>query len=186
MRIVVSGTHASGKSTLVSDFSAAHRGYGVLPDPFELIDEWDEPGPGMFLLQLQLSAERLLEGAADDDVIAERSPLDFLAYLIASREAGLPTASDRVLEQARAMTATALRRVDVLALLPLNPADHIWVPADENHDLRDAMNDALLELGEDEELVGSGTLVTEITGDRGRRLAVLDDAVRRRIGVRGD
>lgn len=32
MRIVVSGTHASGKSTLVSDFAVRHPDFVVLPD----------------------------------------------------------------------------------------------------------------------------------------------------------
>ncbi|MFC4138171.1 MULTISPECIES: hypothetical protein [unclassified Microbacterium] len=35
MRIVVSGTHASGKSTLIDAFAAEHPEYRVLPDPFE-------------------------------------------------------------------------------------------------------------------------------------------------------
>ena len=38
VRIVVSGTHASGKSTLVSDLAMA-LGYAQLPDPFELVDD---------------------------------------------------------------------------------------------------------------------------------------------------
>ena len=34
MRIVVSGTHASGKSTLIADFLAARPEYLSLGDPF--------------------------------------------------------------------------------------------------------------------------------------------------------
>ena len=43
MRIVVSGTHAAGKSTLVSDLALVLRGHARLPDPFELLDDDDEP-----------------------------------------------------------------------------------------------------------------------------------------------
>ncbi|WP_417555848.1 hypothetical protein [Microbacterium sp.] len=51
MRIVVSGTHASGKSTLISDFALRHPGFTVLPDPFELLDEAsDAPGAAMLSL----------------------------------------------------------------------------------------------------------------------------------------
>ena len=39
MRIVVSGTHASGKSTLISDFALRHPEFVVLPDPFEALDD---------------------------------------------------------------------------------------------------------------------------------------------------
>ena len=60
MRIVVSGTHASGKSTLIADVAAALPDYAVLPDPFELLDErFDQPGPAMFLQQLRAAADRL-------------------------------------------------------------------------------------------------------------------------------
>ena len=81
MRIVVSGTHASGKSTLIADFAAAHPGYRMLPDPFELLDEAAEADAAAFVAQLRLSAARLTRLAPGDDVIAERGPLDFLAYL---------------------------------------------------------------------------------------------------------
>lgn len=178
VRIVVSGTHASGKSTLISDFAAVHREYDVLPDPFELIDEsLDAPSARVFLLQLQISAERLYEVRPDANVIAERAPLDFLAYLAALDETGRGASSDQVFERARALTATAMRQVDVLVLLPLNSVDQIWVPADEDHDLRDAMNGALLELSDDPDLVGQRTRVAELTGDRSRRLALLESSL---------
>ena len=60
MRIAVSGTHASGKSTLIADFAAAHPHYVTMPDPFELLDEeFDQPSAGMLLRQLRVAADRL-------------------------------------------------------------------------------------------------------------------------------
>jgi hypothetical protein len=60
MRIVVSDTHASGKSILISDFTLRHPGFTVPPDPFELLDEAsDVPSAAMLSVQLRLSAERL-------------------------------------------------------------------------------------------------------------------------------
>ena len=74
MRIVVSGTHASGKSTLVSDLAMA-LGYAQLPDPFELVDDDVEPaGAESFGQQLAVAAERLVELPAGADVVAERGP----------------------------------------------------------------------------------------------------------------
>ena len=72
MRIVVSGTHASGKSTLVSDLATA-LGCAQLPDPYELVDDDLEPGgPESFGQQLAFAAERLVELPAGADVVAER------------------------------------------------------------------------------------------------------------------
>lgn len=177
MRIVVSGTHASGKSTLIADFAQRHRGFEVLPDPFELLDEeWDAPGLAMFVAQLRLSAERLLPLEPVDDVIAERGPLDFLAYLLALAEdgVGIPSAS---LSRARGMTSEALRHVDLLAVLPLSDGQRIRVGRDEHPRLRQTMNDVLLDLLDDPDLVGTGTTVTEIAGDPARRLAALESSL---------
>lgn len=178
MRVVVSGTHASGKSTLIADFAAAHPHYETMPDPFELIDEqFDQPSAGMLLRQLRLSADRL-EQTDSPDVIAERSPFDFLAYLLALDELGRATASDEVLERARTLTASALRRVDLLVLLPLNARDRIWIGDDEDPDLREATDAALLDLIDDPDLIPSTARVLEVTGDRATRLSALERAAR--------
>ena len=95
MRIVVSGTHASGKSTLVSDLAMA-LGYAQLPDPFELVDDDVEPaGAESFGQQLAVAAERLVELPAGADVVAERGPVDFLAYLEALADLGRPSGPGR-------------------------------------------------------------------------------------------
>ncbi|WP_116950968.1 AAA family ATPase [Jiangella endophytica] len=179
MRIVISGTHGSGKSTLVSDFATAHPGFEVFADPFELIDAaGDEPDAETFFAQLLLAAERLGELSPGTRVIAERGPLDFLAYLDALEALGRPTRSPGLFRRGLARTAEAMAHVDLLVLLPLAPRDGIEVPADEDLELRDAMNDALLELADDTQLTGAAEIV-EITGDRSARLAHLDDAADR-------
>lgn len=181
MRIVISGTHASGKSTLVADFATAHPAYDVLPDPFEMIDAAAEvPDAETFSAQLQFSANRLLELPPGARVIAERGPLDFLAYLDALASLRRPTRSPSLFRRGMARTTEAMTRVDLLALLPLAPRDGIEVPADEDIELRDAMNDALLELADDPDLVGSAEVV-EITGNRSSRLTQLETAVTRLV-----
>ena len=175
MRIVVSGTHASGKSTLISDFVLSHPEFAVLPDPFEFVDEaGDSPSAGMFAAQLRVAADRLLDDELGEQVIAERGPVDFLAYILALAELSGAPASEELVERATARTAAALARVDVLVLLPLTASDSIHVGPDEDPDLRDAMNDILLELVDDPDLVGDRVTVVEITGDPAARLAALE------------
>ena len=116
VRIVVSGTHASGKSTLVSDLAMA-LGYAQLPDPFELVDDDVEPaGAESFGQQLAVAAERLVELPAGADVVAERGPVDFLAYLEALADLGRPTARPAVVARLRLTTAEAMAHVDLLVV----------------------------------------------------------------------
>ncbi len=177
MRIVVSGTHASGKSTLISDFALRHPLFTVLPDPFELIDEaWDSPSAAMFAQQLRVSAARLLAPDLGADVIAERGPLDFLAYLIALQDLSRAAISDELLERSRALAADALRVIDVLAVLPLTSAA-IDVAEDEDLELRAAMDDVLLELVDDPDLIDAGVEIVELTGPPSRRLEALESIV---------
>lgn len=175
LRAVVSGTHGSGKSTLIGDFAMSHREWEVLPDPFEDIDAAAEPDAALFLRQLRIAAERLLEPATGP-VIAERGPLDFLAYLDALDALGRRSSALELLERGRRLTARAMDGVDLLILLPLTATDPIEVGAEEDPELREAMDLALLELADDPDLTG-GARVVEITGDRARRLRRLEDAI---------
>ncbi|GAB3155204.1 hypothetical protein GCM10027058_27090 [Microbacterium neimengense] len=174
MRIVVSGTHASGKSTLISDFAARHPRFTVLTDPFESMDEADDaPHAGMFAAQLRITAERLTDEDLSADVIAERGPLDFLAYLLALEDlTGHPVDED-VIQLATDLTTKALGTVDLLIVLPLTSADAIHVSADEHPALRESMNDILLELVDDPDIVGR-TRVVELTGSLTQRLDALE------------
>ena len=171
MRIVVSGTHATGKSTLISDFALAHPGFAVLPDPFELVDE--SLGSGSVVAQLRVSAERLLDPSLPSAVIAEGGPLDFLAYLAAFDELGRSGTAAGLLRREAPLAAEAMRKVDLLVLL--GPED-IAVPDEEDPELRDATAEALLELADDEDLTG-GARILELQGDPATRLAALRRAL---------
>lgn len=175
MRIVVSGTHASGKSTLIADFSRRNPEYAVLPDPYDMLDEaWDGATAASFAAQLRLSATRLDPLAAPQNVIAERGPVDFLAYLLALDDLAGGSTPRELLARSAQITREALTHVDLLVVLPLNAIDGIEAGTDEHLELRQATNDVLLDLIEDPDLIGRHVTVAEITGDRDRRLAVLE------------
>lgn len=178
MRIVISGTHASGKSTLLSDFALAHPEYAQLSDPFDLIDDTAvAASAASFFRQLTLSADRLRELSPGASVVAERGPLDFLAYLAALAELERSSTAPDLMERGYEIAASAFLHVDLLVLLPLNAADHIWVPNEEDLELRAEMDAQLFELSDDPDIIGDGTRIVEITGDRSQRLAALESAI---------
>lgn len=176
MRIVVSGTHASGKTTLISDFTERHPDYLVLPDPFEDLDEWvDVPDARLFGAQLRIATSRLLALSHEAHMIAERGPLDFLAYLEALERLQRPGRSSQILRTSFTLSVEAAKHIDLLVLLPLTSRDRIDVGEDEDPELREEMNDALLELADDSDL--AGTAVIELSGDRHERLTLLEAAL---------
>jgi len=160
MRIAVAGTHASGKSTLIADFLAAHPEFAHEPEPYEWLDDASaEPDAEDFYRQLELSVSRLRAYGSGAHVIAERSPLDFVAYILALGDRGLADA-------ARTLAAQGMGHVD---LLVVTSPDGIHVPDDENPELREAMHEHLLELVADADV-----RVIELHGPPHRRLAEVE------------
>jgi hypothetical protein len=181
MRIAVSGTHCSGKTTLVEDFLERHPEYVHEPEPYEWLSEargadfsaelnaadvWD---------QLEISVERLAAHGPESNVIAERSAIDFLAYLEALRILGREHTS-AMLDAARELASRGMENVDLLVVLPLN--GDVEAPEDEDPELRDAMNLCLLKIVDDElDQMAAGVRLTEIVGTREQRLAALEAAI---------
>ena len=168
MRIAVTGTHCSGKSTLVEDFLAAHADYVHEPEPYEWLVELHgepvAPDADGFYRQLQVSVERLREYSRGACVIAERCPLDFLAYLRAlGDDAGW---ADSTLD----LVAAGMEHVDLVVFVPLD--DSIAARESEDLALRDAMNDRLLEI-----IDGVETRVVEVRGTRHARLTAVELAM---------
>lgn len=176
MRIVVSGTHASGKSTLLADFAGRHPDFEVFDDPYELLDAAPaEADAATFTTQFAISAARLRQHDGGH-LIAERGPLDFLAYLEALARLGRGAVDRATTRQLFLDTSAAMDEVDVLVLLPLNGRDHIEIADEEDPELRQAMNDILIELADDPDLIGGATVV-EIVGDPAARVRRLEAAL---------
>ena len=128
MRIAVTGTHGSGKTTLIEDFLDRHRGYVHEQEPYWALVQQGvafADGPTIADLEEQLgySCAMVMERAADGQVIFDRSPLDFLAYLdVVGEQEGVPwEPSGKLLGRIeRAMTM-----LDLLVFLPLSSPDEI-------------------------------------------------------------
>ncbi|HEX6887325.1 MAG TPA: hypothetical protein VF143_04390 [Candidatus Nanopelagicales bacterium] len=134
-------------------------------------------GAESFGRQLAVAAERLVDLPAGADAVAERGPLDFLAYLGALADLGRPSVRRDVVARLRATTAEAMAHVDLLVVLPLEVPDLIHVPDDEDPELREAMDAHLLDLIADPGLVPGATRVLEVTGAPEQRLSACLRAV---------
>src|SRR6185369_13721173 len=104
MRVAVSGTHGVGKSTLIDEFLRRHPEFVHEPEPYtvmveDLGEEFSaEPSVEDFLRQLKFNIDRIRQHAPGENVIYERCPVDFLAYIHAldpqSAEASLELVSE--------------------------------------------------------------------------------------------
>ncbi|GAB3595521.1 DEAD/DEAH box helicase family protein [Microbacterium tumbae] len=175
MRIAISGTHGTGKSTLIAAFAARHPGFEVLGDPHELAG--GDSGVDSFLEQFRISARRLQRLPSGRDAVLERCPLDFLAYLEAWEALGRPGGAADALPDLVEEASAAMESVDLLVLLPLTAADGIHLPAEEDLDLREEMDAALLALCDDPDLVPDTVRTVEISGSPARRLALLEASI---------
>lgn len=144
MRIAVSGTHFSGKSSLVEELSRRLPDYLTVEEPYHLLaDEgYDFPElPSLedFELQLKRSIDSLRE--AEPDVLFDRCPVDLLAYLLTHEESD---AFD--LERWLPRVQAAVETLDLVVFLPVEERDRIALPPSEDAELRRRVDEALREV----------------------------------------
>jgi AAA domain len=166
MRIAVSGTHGVGKSTLIDEFLRAHPEFVHEPEPYAvLVEDYGEefsaePCVEDFLRQLEFNLERLGQHVAQENVIYERCPLDFLAYLSAL--------DANVSEILLGRISDAMQHLDLIAYLPLDDSSS----NDEFPKLRRAVDRQLSEI-----LTSASVVVVEATGSTAQRLRAVENAL---------
>ncbi len=177
MRIAVTGTHGSGKSTLIDDFLDGHRTYDHQQEPYwELAQQGvvfsDGPVVGDLVEQLEQSSSMLVASASAPDVIFDRCPIDFIAYLdvVSAKEGYEWTPTGKQLSRMEKAVAT----LDLLVFLPLSTPDEIRTKI-EFPGLRHAVDVRLKRLLQDDELglIAGGLRLVEISGSREERVAAL-------------
>jgi hypothetical protein len=187
MRVAISGTHCSGKSTLIDAFLLAHPSFAYEPEPYtQLQDEYGdtfaaEPSADDFYQQLAFNIDQLRCYQPTDDVIYERCPVDFLAYLLALQDLRRSTAAVRLIELSIGSVMDALPLLDVIVFLPLNTADGVAVSDTEDPALRRAVDRRLIGLLSDDDFdlfPARRPMVVEAHGSTGQRLRVLETALR--------
>jgi hypothetical protein len=135
VRIAVSGTHFSGKSTLVEELSSVLPGYLTVEEPYYLLME--EGHEFDFELQLERSIE-LLSGN-EPDVIFDRCPIDMLGYLMVLAE-------DFHIQKRLPCVQAAIDTLDLIVFLPVEERDRIDLPPSQDAGLRLNVDQALKEI----------------------------------------
>lgn len=172
MRVGISGTHGTGKTTLAGALCARLPGHVVADEPYYLLeDEGYEfgypPSVEDYRALLARSVRSLISAPLLPGVVFDRTPLDYLAYL-AAVGAGPPG------EASAAALRPAFGSLDLLVITLITPETERVLPAAEMPGLRSQMNDALLELVYDDPLSAWGDIpVLELSGPLDGRLAAV-------------
>jgi hypothetical protein len=134
MRIAISGSHATGKSTLARSVADLYPTYSVVDEPYHFMvaeGVWfsDPPVFEDFEAQLDRSAALIVEHR-DPEIIFERCPIDFFAYLSAFRTNPEDSAAwFKVVKE-------SIQTIDLIAYVPIESPDRIAVASDEHLKLR--------------------------------------------------
>jgi hypothetical protein len=167
MRIAVSGTHRTGKSTLVADLAAALPGHPAIAEPYHLLEDegYDFPAtPSLedYQRQFERSLESMLE--IRGDAVFERCPADFLAYVMCEPDAEVFDPEDWVDPMRE-----AVETLDLIVFVPVEEPDRIPLPSWEDGGYRLRVGEKL------GDILGGGWFgldveVLEVSGNRRQRL----------------
>lgn len=185
MKIAVSGTHCSGKTTLVEAFLAAHPTYHHEPEPYAvLVEDYGEefsaePCADDFYRQLEFSVERLRAHSGDRLVVFDRCPADFFAYLLALKDLKSDSVAVSLLEAALQLVLTSIENLDLVVFLPLEDEAGSEIPDEEQPELRSATDGWLSAFYNDDDFSISSRCAALIVvrGTVAQRLAKLEQAL---------
>jgi AAA domain-containing protein len=178
MRVGISGTHGTGKTTLAQALCARLPGHVAAEEPYYVLEEAGyefgfPPSPEDYQTLLDCSVRSLSVPPLLPAVVFDRTPLDYLAYLAAAGS----DPSDRA---DAASLRSACSSLDLLVITPITAETEQVLPAAELPALRSKMNDTLLDLVYDDPLDLWGDLpVLELTGPLDGRLDAVLDALGR-------
>lgn len=126
MRIAISGTQSTGKTTLAEDLASAIPNARVEPEPFRvlrdrlgLVSGADSMTPEQELALIRHSAGRLQARRGGETIVYDRCALDALAHALVASEAGNPAFTPEWLDRLRREALPALEPLDLLVVVPL-------------------------------------------------------------------
>ncbi|MFC5002291.1 ATP-binding protein [Dactylosporangium cerinum] len=169
MRVGISGTHGTGKTTLVEALCAQLPGHVAADEPYYLLEEEGyefqfPPALEDYRALLARSVRSLCSPPSRPDVIFDRTPLDYLAYMAAA-------GADPAEEVDGAVLRPAFASLDLLVITVITPTTEQVLPAAELPGLRSRANAAMLDLVYDDPLnAWEDTPVLELSGPLDSRL----------------
>jgi hypothetical protein len=169
MRVGISGTHGTGKTTLAQALCARLPGHVAADEPYYLLEEQGyefgfPPSLEDYRALLGCSVRSLTSPPLLPRVVFDRTPLDYLAYMAA-------TGADPSEQAGAAALRPAFASLDLLVITLITPETERVLPAAEMPGLRAEMNDALLELVYDDPLNAWGDVpILELSGALDGRL----------------
>jgi AAA domain len=185
MRVAVSGTHCCGKSTLIDAFLLDHPDFTHEPEPYVVLQEeygeifGGEPSLDDFYRQLEFNVDRLRLYSFGDRVIYERSPVDFLAYMMAPNDLRRDRESARLVETSLAIVRDAIHLIDLIVFLPLEDDDaaRFTVSDSEDPELRKEVDTRLVGILRDDDFnlfSAPSPVILEARGSTAERLRTLE------------
>jgi len=162
MRIAISGTHRTGKITLVEELQNMLPTYSSLEEPYYLLEAEghefaDLPSREDFELQLKRSVESIVE--SDEDQIFDRCPADFLAYLFIYYEPG-----NFDYKQALSLAWRGMKWLDLIVFVPIEVPDRMRVSQSDYPGLRRRVDKILRDILLGNEWEQYGAKILEVTG----------------------
>ncbi|MGD0936972.1 MAG: AAA family ATPase [Streptosporangiaceae bacterium] len=171
MRVGISGTHGTGKTTLAGALCARLPGHVMADEPYYLLEEegheFGFPPSLEDYRALLACSVRNLSSPLPPGIVFDRTPLDYLAYMAT-------TGADPSDEAGAAALQPAFASLDLLVITLITPETEQVLPAAEMPGLRSQMNDALLELVHGDPLNAWEDIpVLELDGPLDGRLSVV-------------
>jgi hypothetical protein len=182
MRVAVSGSHNTGKSTLIAAFIQRRPEYVHEPEAYETLaddialDASEGPTPDGLESLLQYTVSAVATHAAGTCVVFERSPVDYLAYAAASRRTWPASMMKQFLRTYVPIVRASVRHLDLIAFVPLSHGGPIAPRSDEDEGFRKRVDQKLRSALIDDDyglFEDASPLVVELPPSPDRQLAEL-------------
>jgi len=166
VRVAFSGSHRTGKTTLLEAVAAHLVTYQTVAEPYWQLEEegyefLDPPTMEDFERQLRRSIDAIAELRAD--TLFDRCPLDFVAYL---REIA---PDDFDLENWMSEIRTAMASLELVVVVPIEALDRIALSSEHDRRLRRNVDAAIRELVVDDPFE-LGVPMVEVRGSLDQRV----------------
>ncbi len=172
-----------GKSTLAEDFVENHPEFVLEAEPYHVLQEQfgidfaEEPTQQSFITQLEYSLERTNAYEKKDNVIFDRCPIDYVAYLMYLSKQNFGNTSLDHLNELMRQVAKSIERLELIVFLPIVEQHKIMVGYDEDERFRVAVDHYFKQIYREDIyglFSGQPPEVVELWGDRKSRLARLE------------